>query len=159
TEVDITTVGPTWGHDVSRNALKGMIIVFLILALYLTIRFEFKMAVTAIVAVIHDIIFTIGVYALFHFTVSPATVTAFLTILGFSLYDTVVVFDKISEYQRTLTMTGRSTYGEMVNKSLNAVLMRSLSTSFVAIVPVLSLLIVGSGFLGATALQDFALAL
>ena len=159
TEVNINTVGPTWGHDVSRNALKGMIIVFFILALYLTIRFEFKMAITAIIAVIHDIIFTIGVYALFHFTVSPATVTAFLTILGFSLYDTVVVFDKISEYQRSLTATGRSTYGEMVNKSLNAVLMRSLSTSFVAIVPVLSLLIVGSLILGATALQDFALAL
>jgi preprotein translocase subunit SecF len=158
-EVNINTVGPTWGHDVSRNALKGMIIVFLILALYLTIRFEFKMSITAIVAVIHDIIFTIGVYALFHFTVSPATVTAFLTILGFSLYDTVVVFDKISEYQRSLTATGRMTYGEMVNKSLNAVLMRSLSTSFVAIVPVLSLLIVGSLILGATALQDFALAL
>jgi preprotein translocase subunit SecF len=159
TEVNINTVGPTWGHDVSRNALKGMIIVFFILALYLTIRFEYKMAATAIIAVIHDIIFTIGVYALFHFTVSPATVTAFLTILGFSLYDTVVVFDKISEYQRSLTATGRSTYGEMVNKSLNAVLMRSLSTSFVAIVPVLSLLIVGSLILGATALQDFALAL
>jgi preprotein translocase subunit SecF len=159
TEVNINRVGPTWGHDVSRKALKALIIVFFVLALYLTIRFEGKMSVAAIIAVIHDIIFTIGVYALFHFTVSPATVTAFLTILGFSLYDTVVVFDKIAEYQRSLTATGRSTYGEMVNKSLNAVLMRSLSTSFVAIVPVLSLLVVGSLILGATALQDFALAL
>jgi len=159
TEVNINRVGPTWGHDVSRKALKALIIVFFVLALYLTIRFEAKMSIAAIIAVIHDIIFTVGVYALFHFTVSPATVTAFLTILGFSLYDTVVVFDKIAEYQRSLTATGRSTYGEMVNKSLNAVLMRSLSTSFVAIVPVLSLLVVGSLILGATALQDFALAL
>ena len=103
------------------------------------------MAAAAIVAVIHDIIFTVGVYALFHFAVTPATITAFLTILGFSLYDTVVVFDKVRENQRVLTATGRSTYGEMVNKSLNQVLMRSLSTSFVALMPVLSLLIVGSG--------------
>ena len=102
------------------------------------------MSAAAIVAVIHDIIFTVGVYALFQFQVTPATVTAFLTILGFSLYDTVVVFDKVSEYQRTLTATGRSTYGEMVNRSLNAVLMRSLSTSLVALLPVVSLLIVGS---------------
>ncbi len=117
------------------------------------------MSAAAIVAVIHDIIFTVGVYALFHFPVSPATVTAFLTILGFSLYDTVVVFDKVVEFQRTLTGTGRSTYREMVNRSLNAVLMRSVSTSLVALLPVISLLVVGAGILGATALEDFALAL
>jgi preprotein translocase subunit SecF len=91
--------------------------------------------------------------------VTPATITAFLTILGFSLYDTVVVFDKVRENQRTLTATGRSTYGEMVNRSLNQVLMRSLSTSVVALLPVMSLLIVGSGVFGATSLEDFALAL
>ena len=124
-----------------------------------SIRFELKMAAAAIIAVIHDIIFTVGVYALFHFEVTPATITAFLTILGFSLYDTVVVFDKVRENERVLTSTGRSTYGEMVNKSLNAVLMRSISTSFVALMPVLSLLIVGAGIFGATSLEDFALAL
>src|SRR5258705_4967726 len=117
------------------------------------------MAASAIVAVVHDIIFTVGVYALFHCEVTPATITAFLTILGFSLYDTVVVFDKVRENQRVLTATGRSTYGEMVNKSLNAVLMRSFSTTFVALMPVLSLLIVGAGIFGATSLEDFALAL
>ena len=117
------------------------------------------MSAAAIVAVIHDIIFTIGVYALFQFQVTPATVTAFLTILGFSLYDTVVVFDKVSEYQRTLTATGRSTYGEMVNRSLNAVLMRSLSTSLVALLPVCRCSSSAAGILGATALEDFALAL
>jgi len=159
TDVSITTVGPTWGHEVSQKALKALIIFFFVLAAYLALRFEWKMSAAAIVAVIHDIIFTVGVYALFHFTVSPATVTAFLTILGFSLYDTVVVFDKVVEFQRTLTGTGRSTYSEMVNRSLNAVLMRSVSTSLVALLPVVSLLIVGAGILGATALEDFALAL
>ncbi len=158
-DVSITTVGPTWGHEVSQKALKALVIFFFVLAAYLALRFEWKMSAAAIVAVIHDIIFTVGVYALFHFQVSPATVTAFLTILGFSLYDTVVVFDKVVEFQRTLTATGRSTYSEMVNRSLNAVLMRSISTSLVALLPVVSLLIVGSGILGATALEDFALAL
>jgi preprotein translocase subunit SecF len=157
--VSVTTVGPTWGHEVSQKAFKALIIFFLVLAAYLSIRFEWKMAATAIIAVIHDIIFTIGVYALFQFHVTPATVTAFLTILGFSLYDTVVVYDKVVEYQRTLTGTGRSTYSEMVNRALNSVLMRSLSTSLVALLPVLSLLIVGAGIMGATALEDFALAL
>jgi preprotein translocase subunit SecF len=144
---------------VSHKAEQALLYFFLLLAVYLSIRFEFKMAAAAIIAVIHDIIFTVGVYALFHFEVTPATITAFLTILGFSLYDTVVVFDKVRENQRVLTATGRSTYGEMVNKSLNAVLMRSFSTTFVALMPVLSLLIVGAGVFGATSLEDFALAL
>jgi preprotein translocase subunit SecF len=158
-EVSISTVGPTWGHEVSRKAVQALIYFFILLAIYLAVRFEFKMSVAAIVAVIHDIIFTMGVYAIAGFEVTPATITAFLTILGFSLYDTVVVFDKVRENQRTLTNTGRTTYGEMVNKSLNQVLMRSLSTSFVALMPVLSLLIVGSGVFGARSLEDFALAL
>jgi preprotein translocase subunit SecF len=158
-DVNIQRVGPTWGHDVSRNAVKALIIFFLLLSVYLTIRFEWKMAVAAIVAVVHDIIFTIGMYALFQFPVTPATVTAFLTILGFSLYDTVVVFDKVLEFQKSMVSTGRASYSEMVNRALNAVLMRSLSTSLVALLPVMSLLIIGSRVLGATALEDFALAL
>ena len=158
-DVSISTVGPTWGHDVSHKAELALVYFFILLALYLSVRFETKMAAAAIIAVIHDIIFTVGVYALFHFEVTPATITAFLTILGFSLYDTVVVFDKVRENQRVLTATGRTTYSEMVNRSLNAVLMRSLSTSFVALMPVLSLLVVGAGIFGATSLEDFALAL
>jgi preprotein translocase subunit SecF len=158
-DVSISTVGPTWGHEVSRKAEQALVYFFILLALYLSIRFEAKMAAAAIIAVIHDIIFTVGVYALFHFPVTPATITAFLTILGFSLYDTVVVFDKVRENQRVLTATGRSTYSDMVNKSLNQVLMRSLSTSFVALMPVLSLLLVGSGVFGASSLEEFALAL
>jgi preprotein translocase subunit SecF len=158
-DVNISTVGPTWGREVSQKALKALLVFFVLLALYLSVRFEWKMSASAIVAVIHDIIFTVGVYALFGFQVTPATVTAFLTILGFSLYDTVVVFDKVGEFQKSMTATGRMTYGEMVNRALNAVLMRSLSTSLVALLPVLSLLIVGSVIFGATALEDFALAL
>jgi len=158
-DVSISTVGPTWGQQVSHKAEQALLYFFILLALYLSIRFEAKMAAAAIIAVIHDIIFTVGVYALFHFSVTPATITAFLTILGFSLYDTVVVFDKVRENQRKMTATGRTTYGEMVNSSLNQVLMRSLSTSFVALMPVLSVLFVGVWVFGATSLEEFALAL
>jgi preprotein translocase subunit SecF len=157
--VSISTVGPTWGETLSRKALQALVIFFLLLAAYLSVRFEWKMALAAILSVVHDVVVTAGFYALFQFQVTPATVTAFLTILGFSLYDTVVVFDKIVDNTRALTATGRATYPEMVNRSLNAVLMRSLSTTIVAVLPVLSLLVVGSLIMGATALQDFALAL
>ena len=158
-EVSISTVGPTWGETVTRKAIQALVIFFAVLAVYLTVRFEWKMAASSILAVIHDIIVSVGVYAVLQFEVSPATVTAFLTILGFSLYDTVVVFDKIGENQKTLTATGRMTYPEMVNRSLNAVLMRSLSTTIVALLPVVSLLVVGSWIMGATSLESFALAL
>jgi len=158
-EVSISTVGPTWGERVTRKAIQATVIFFVLLAGYLSFRFQWKMAVAAIVAVLHDIAISVGVYAVFQFEVTPATVTAFLTILGFSLYDTVVVFDKITENQRTLTATGRMTYPEMVNVSLNNVLMRSLSTSLVALLPVVSLLVVGSFIMGATAIEEFALAL
>jgi preprotein translocase subunit SecF len=158
-DVSISTVGPTWGERVTRKAVQAMLIFFALLAVYLSFRFEWKMAAAAIVAVLHDVVVTTGFYAIFQFEVTPATVTAFLTILGFSLYDTVVVFDKVRENQQTLIATGRSTYPEMVNVSLNAVLMRSLSTTLVALLPVVSLLVVGSLLLGATALEEFALAL
>jgi preprotein translocase subunit SecF len=159
TDVSVSTVGPTWGSEVSNKAIRALVFFFIILAIYLSVRFEWKMSASAIIAVIHDIIFTVGVYALTQFEVTPATVTAFLTILGFSLYDTVVVFDKIKENEATLNAVGRSTYSEMTNRSLNQVLMRSLSTSFVALMPVVSLLVIGSLVMGATTLEDFALAL
>jgi preprotein translocase subunit SecF len=158
-DVTLNTVGPTWGREVSRKALQALIVFFVVLALYLAIRFEAKMSLAAIIAVLHDIVFTVGVYAIVGFPVTPATVTAFLTILGFSLYDTVVVFDKISENTSSVAALGRSTYGEAVDRSLNEVLMRSLSTSLVALLPVISMLVVGSFILGATTLEDFALAL
>jgi preprotein translocase subunit SecF len=158
-EVSLDTVGPTWGERVTRRAVQAVVIFFVVIAIYLSFRFEWKMAIAALSAVLHDIVVVAGLYALFQFPVSPATVTAFLTILGFSLYDTVVVFDKVRENTETLLASGRATYTEMVNKSLNQVLMRSLSTTLVAVLPVLSLIVVGVWWQGADALADFALAL
>ena len=158
-DVSVSTVGPTFGDQVRNNAVKALIVFFGLIAIYLSIRFEWKMAVAAIVAVIHDIIVTVGVYAITGFEVTPATVVAFLTILGFSLYDTVVVFDKVKENVATLGTVRGDSYSTMVNRSMNQVLMRSISTSFVAVIPVASLLFVGSGLFGALALRDFALAL
>jgi preprotein translocase subunit SecF len=158
-KVSVTDVGPTWGHQVSSKAIKALVVFFVLIALYLSFRFEFKMAVAAIIAVVHDIVVTVGVYAITGFEVTPATVIAFLTILGFSLYDTVVVFDKVKDNVPTLGTVKGDTYSLMVNRSMNQVLMRSLNTSFVALLPVFSLLVVGSYIFGALALRDFALAL
>jgi preprotein translocase subunit SecF len=157
--VSVSDVGPTWGEQVSEKALRALIIFFLVISLYLSFRFTIKMAAGAIVAVIHDILVTIGIYAITGFEVTPATVIAFLTILGFSLYDTVVVFDKIRENEPKVGTIKDLTYTEMANRSLNEVLMRSLNTSFVALLPVASLLIVGVWLYGALALRDFGLAL
>ena len=159
TDVSVNTVGPTFGDQVRNNAVKALIVFFGLIAVYLSIRFEWKMAGAAIVAVVHDIIITVGVYAITGFEVTPATVVAFLTILGFSLYDTVVVFDKVKENVATIGTVRGDSYSKMVNRSMNQVLMRSISTSFVAVLPVASLLFVGSGLFGALALRDFALAL
>ncbi len=158
-DVSLTDVGPTWGDRVSSKALLALVVFFSLIAFYLTLRFELKMAIAAICAVVHDIAITVGVYAISGFEVTPATVIAFLTILGFSLYDTVVVFDKIRENTPSLGAERGDTYSSMVNRSMNSVLMRSLNTSFVALLPVASLLVVGSGILGAVTLRDFALAL
>jgi preprotein translocase subunit SecF len=158
-QVSVTSVGPTWGDKVSSKALTALVVFFLVIAAYLTFRFEWRMALAAIIAVVHDIIITVGVYAVTQFEVTPATVVAFLTILGFSLYDTVVVFDKVKDNQARLGTVRGDTYSLMVNRSLNQVLVRSLSTSIVALLPVASLLFVGTYVLGGLALRDFALAL
>ena len=157
-EVALTSVSATWGSEITGKAVKALIVFFVLLFLYIWIRFEWKMSVGAIVAVLHDVLISVGVYALFQFPVTPATVIAFLTILGFSLYDTIVVFDKVAENAKRMG-GGRYTYGDVVNLSMNQVLMRSINTTLAAVLPVLSLLIVGSWLLGAVALQDFALAL
>ena len=158
-EVSITTVGPTWGDQVSTKALQALGVFFIVIALYLTFRFEWRMALAAIIAVVHDIIVTVGVYAVTQFEVTPATVVAFLTILGYSLYDTVVVFDKVRDNQARLGTVRGDTYSKMVNRSMNQVLMRSINTSIVAILPVASLLFVGTYVFGGLVLRDFALAL
>src|SRR5438270_3067007 len=158
-QVSINDVGPSWGKAVTNKARTALIVFFILITVYISFRFEWKMAAAAIIAVIHDILITVGVYSISRFEVTPATVVAFLTILGYSLYDTIVVFDRIEENTRGLSASGRMTYSDTVNLSMNQVLMRSLNTSFVAILPVASVLFIGVYFLGATALEDFALAL
>lgn len=167
-DIQETFVGPTWGERISRKALEALLVFLVVVALYISFRLELKMAGAAVVALVHDIIITAGIYALVGFTVSPATVIAFLTILGYSLYDTVVVFDRIQENAPLLAAPGRpglrirgsyATYGDVVNSSMNQVLTRSLNTSLTSLLPVGSLLFIGSQLLGATTLQDLALAL
>ncbi len=158
-ESGVVDVSPTWGSTVTSKALLALGVFFVLIAAYLSFRFEWRMALAAILAVIHDILVTVGVYAVTGFQVVPATVIAFLTILGFSLYDTVVVFDKVLENTPKVGTDEHGTYSSMANRSLNQVLMRSLNTSFVAVLPVASLVFVGSGIFGATSLKDFALAL
>ncbi len=157
--VNYNEVGATWGREVTTKAIQALIVFFILVTIYISIRFEFKMAVAAIVAVFHDILVTVGIYSLTGFQVTPDTVVAVLTVLGYSLYDTVVVFDRIRDNSQGLGASGRITYSEMVNLSMNQTLARSINTSLVAIVPVLSVLVVGSFILGATSLQDFGLAL
>ena len=158
-DVNQQVVGPTWGSQISRQALIGLVIVLIAISLYITVRFEWKMAVGAMVALVHDLIITAGVYAVIGREVAPATVIALLTILGFSLYDTVVVFDKVRENTKGLTSGSRMTYSDAANLALNQTLVRSINTSVVALLPVLSILVVGVILLGAGTLNDLALAL
>jgi preprotein translocase subunit SecF len=158
-DVDLTSVGPSWGDEISEKALRALIVFLVLVTIYITLRFELKMALPTLVALIHDVLITAGVYALFQFEVTPATVIAILTILGYSIYDGIVVFDKVDENTRRVSSTGGLSYGGMVNVSLNQALMRSLNTTMTALLPVGSLLIVGSWILGAATLQEFALAL
>jgi preprotein translocase subunit SecF len=158
-QVTLNDVGASWGHDITNKAIRALIIFLIAVSIYITFRFEGKMAIAAFVALIHDILVTVGVYALSGLQVSPATVIAFLTILGYSLYDTIVVFDKVEENVKGIGASGRMTYSDTVNLSMNQVLMRSINTSLVAIMPILSILVIGSLALGASALEDFGLAL
>jgi preprotein translocase subunit SecF len=158
-QVTLDDVGASWGSDITAKAERALVIFLVAVFVYITFRFEQKMAIAAMVALVHDILVTAGIYSLSGFQVTPATVVAFLTILGYSLYDTIVVFDKIEENTKGLASTGRMTYTETVNLSMNQVLMRSINTSLVAILPILSILVIGAVVLGASALQDFGLAL
>ncbi|MEZ5234838.1 MAG: protein translocase subunit SecF [Acidimicrobiales bacterium] len=159
-EVAVTTVGPTWGGEISDKALRALVLFIFAIAAYITFALrDWRMAVGALAAVVHDIVFSVGVYALLQIEVTPATVIAFLTILGFSLYDTVVVYARIRESSPMVSIAGRMTYTEMVSRSLNQVLMRSINTTITSVLPVLSILVVGSLIFGATTLQEFGVAL
>jgi len=152
-------VGPTWGSQITTKALEALIIFLVVIVVYLSIAFEWRMAIAAFVALMHDIVITIGVYALTGFQVSPTTVIGLLTILGYSLYDTVVVFDKVRENTAGLLTSQRSTYSDAANLALNQTLVRSINTSVTALIPVASILFIGAGLLGAGTLKDLALVL
>lgn len=157
-KVSSTAVSATWGDTITKKAVRALIVFLVLVALFIAWRLEWKMALSAIVAMLHDVLISVGVYSLFQFEVTPATVVAFLTILGFSLYDTIVVFDKVKENAERYGGT-RMPFADVSNVSMNQVLMRSLNTSISAVLPVLSLLILGSEIMGAVTLREFALAL
>ena len=157
--IDTQSIGPSWGKEITRKAIYGLIGFLLVVMLYLAMAFEPKMALSAIVAVIHDVFITVGIYALVGFDVTPATVIGFLTILGYSLYDTVVVFDKVRENTKSISTIGKSTYSQAANLAVNQTLVRSFNTSLTALLPVASILFVGAGLLGAGTLKDLSLAL
>ena len=159
TQVSIQSIGPSWGSQISVKALEALIAFLIVVVLYLSLAFEWRMATAALVALAHDIVITIGVYALLRFQVSPATVIGLLTILGYSLYDTVVVFDKVRENTAGLLVTRRTTYSEAANLALNQTLVRSINTSLIALLPVAAILAVSVFLLGNGELKDLSLVL
>ncbi|MEV7443715.1 protein translocase subunit SecF [Streptomyces sp. NPDC091204] len=161
TEGDINAdlVGPSWGEQIANKAWTGLGVFMVLVVIYLAIAFEWRMAVAALIALIHDLTITVGVYALVGFEVTPGTVIGLLTILGYSLYDTVVVFDGLKEGSKDITKQTRWTYSEVANRSINGTLVRSINTTVVALLPVAALLFIGGGFLGAGMLNDISLSL
>ena len=154
-----SAVSATWGGEITEKAGIALLVFLVLVSLFIAIYFERRMAVAALVALVHDIVVTAGVYSLVGFEVTPATVIGLLTILGFSLYDTVVVFDKVQENTRGLLGLSRRTYGEAANLAVNQTLMRSINTSLIAVLPVVGLLVIGVGLLGVGTLKDLALVL
>lgn len=153
-------IGPTWGQDVSSKAIQGVLVFLALVAVVMTLYFRtWRMALAAILALLCDLTITVGVYAVVGFEVTPATVIGLMTILAYSIYDTVVVFDKVRENTRGITDQTRSTYGEKANLAVNQTLVRSINTSVVALLPVAAILFVGAFLLGAGTLRDIALAL
>jgi preprotein translocase subunit SecF len=157
-DISVSSVSSQWGWSITKKAIWALGIFLGLLTVFISIRFEWRMAVAALLAMVHDVLIAVGIYSVFGFVVTPATVIAFLTILGYSLYDTIVVFDRIKENERRFAASGLSA-ADVVNVSVNQVLLRSLNTSIAALLPVLSLLLVGAGLLGQVTLQEFALAL
>jgi preprotein translocase subunit SecF len=159
TPISVQSIGPAWGKEISQKALEGLIVFLVLVTLYLAFAFEWRLAVGALTALLHDLLITVGVYALLGFTVSSGTVIGFLTILGYSLYDTVVVFDGLKDATKKLDKQSKRTYSEAANLSLNSTLVRSINTTVLALLPVAALLFIGGGLLGAGELNDISLAL
>lgn len=157
-DVSVASVSATWGEEITRKAVTALIVFLALIAVYISFRFEWRMALTAILAMIHDVVVSVGIYSIFGFEVTPATVVAFLTVLGYSLYDSIVVFDRIRDNERRVAAAGL-TAGDLVNVSTNQVLLRSINTTLASALPVISLLLVGAGLLGQVTLREFAIAL
>jgi preprotein translocase subunit SecF len=158
-EVTVQAVSSSWGSDITEAAIRGLIFFLIAVCIFIAIRFEWKMAVGAIAALFHDLLLTAGVYSIVGFEVTPSTIVGLLTILGFSLYDTVVVFDKVDENARGILGGSRITYSGAANLAVNQTLMRSINTSLIALLPVAGLLFVGAGLLGVGTIKDLALVL
>ncbi|HLM04871.1 MAG TPA: protein translocase subunit SecF [Blastococcus sp.] len=158
-QVSPEAVSADWGNDITDQALIALVVFLVAVVAFLALRFQPKMAIGAIAALVHDIVVTAGIYSLIGFEVTPSTVIGFLTILGFSLYDTVVVFDKVDENTKDLERGARMTWSEAANLAVNQTLMRSINTSVIALLPVAGLLFVGAGLLGVGTLKDLALVL
>ena len=159
-DISVTTVGPSWGSQISGKAIEALIAFMIVIVIYLSIAFELRMAIAAFIALLHDLVITTGIYALAGFQVSPATVIGLLTILGYSLYDTVVVFDKVRENTAGLLGGARTTYSQAANLALNQTLIRSINTSVIALLPVAAILLVSTALLGANnELEELALVL
>ena len=157
-EVNVNLVSSSWGAEITSKAIRALLIFIVLVALFISLRFEWRMALAAIAAMAHDVLISVGIYSIFQFVVTPPTVIAFLTILGYSLYDTIVVFDRVKENEARFA-AHRPPYDDVINVSMNQVLMRSLTTSFSSVVPVIGLLLIGAGLLGQGTLAEFALAL
>jgi preprotein translocase subunit SecF len=158
-ETDSQRIGSKWGGEITDKAIRALIIFLFVILAFMAWRFDWKMSVAAIGALLHDLFITAGIYSLVGFEVTPSTVIAILTILGYSLYDTVVVFDKVEEDADAYAGTGRMTYQDAANLAMNQVFARSLNTSMTTLIPVAALLFVGAGLAGAATLKDLALAL
>lgn len=158
-KIDAQLVGPSWGEQIANKAWQGLGIFMVLVVIYLAIAFEWRMALAALIALIHDLTITVGIYSLVGFEVTPGTVIGLLTILGYSLYDTVVVFDGLRESSKNVTKQTRFTYSEIANRSINGTLVRSINTTIVALLPVAGLLFIGGGMLGGGMLNDIALSL
>ncbi len=156
-QVNVEAVSSSWGSDITKAAIRGLVFFLIAVCIFIAVRFEWKMAVGAIVALFHDLLLTAGIYSIVGFEVSPSTIVGLLTILGFSLYDTVVVFDKVDENTRGILGGSRTTYSGAANLAVNQTLMRSINTSLIALLPVAGLLFVGAGLLGVGTIKDLAL--
>ena len=160
TQVTASFIGATWGQDVTNQALRGLIVFLVLVSIVMALYFRtWKMSLAAMTALVHDVVITAGVYGVLGFEITPAAVIGFLTVLGYSLYDTVVVFDKIRENTSEVGESSTKTFAELANLAINQTLVRSINTSVVAVLPVGAILFIGSFLLGAGTLRDIALAL